>query len=158
MDLITIDFGHIQIFVGAGLIEPIDESKVPGFGDIFPEFLNLDPIRHDGKLYAVLFTWGTLSMVHDPAATAKPTSWKDDLKDDVKGKVEMVDDMSGLIITWATIVTGAATPTRITMDELKKTIDFLIDIKKNHARTFSASNGEAVDLFGRGKVVTSMIG
>lgn len=85
MDLITIDFGHIPIFVGAGLIEPIDESKAPGFGDIFPEFLNLDPIRHDGKLYAVPLTWGTLSMVHDPTATAKPTSWKDDLKDDVKG-------------------------------------------------------------------------
>lgn len=70
----------------------------------------------------------------------------------------MVDDMSGLIITWAPIVTGAKTPTRITMDELKKTIDFLVDIKKNHARIFSASYGEAVDLFGRGKVVTSMIG
>ena len=44
------------------------------------------------------------------------------------------------------------------MDELKKTIDFLITIKKNHARTFSASYGEAVDLFARGEVVTSAIG
>ncbi len=158
VDLITIYFGHIPILVGADLIEPIDESKVPGFADMFPEFLNVDAIRHDGKLYAVPFTWGTLSMVYDPAATAKPTSWKDALKDDVKGKVAMVDDMSGLIITWAPIVTGTKTPTRITMDELKKTIDFLIDIKKNHARTFSASYGEAVDLFARGEVVTSVIG
>ena len=44
------------------------------------------------------------------------------------------------------------------MDELKQSIDFLIDIKKNHARTFSASYGEAVDLFARGEVVTSVIG
>lgn len=158
VDLITIYFGHIPILVGAGLIEPIDESKVPGFGDMFPEFLNVDAIRHEGKLYAVPFTWGTLSMVYDPAATAKPTSWKDALKEDVKGKVAMVDDMSGLIITWAPIVTGTKTPTRITMDELRKTIDVLIDIKKNHARTFSASYGEAVDLFARGEVVTSVIG
>jgi spermidine/putrescine transport system substrate-binding protein len=44
------------------------------------------------------------------------------------------------------------------MDELKKTVDFLIDIKKNHARTLSTSYGEAVDLFARGEVVISAIG
>jgi spermidine/putrescine-binding protein len=115
-------------------------------------------LRKDGKLYAVPFTWGTLSMIYDPAAISKPTSWKDALKDEYKGKVAMVDDATGLLATWAPIVTGTKTPTRITMDELKKTIDFLIDIKKNHARTFSASYGEAVDLFARGEVVTSVIG
>jgi spermidine/putrescine-binding protein len=158
IDFITIYYGHIPILIAADLIEPIDESKVAGIADIFPEFLNVDTIRKDGKLYAVPFSWGTLSMVYDPAATAKPASWKDALKDDVKGKVAMVDDMTGLLATWAPIVTGTKTATRLTMDELKKTIDFLITIKKNHARTFSASYGEAVDLFARGEVVTSAIG
>lgn len=158
VDFITIYYGHIPILVAADLIEPIEESKVPGIADIFPEFLNVETIRKDGKLYAVPFTWGTLSMVYDPAATAKPTSWKDALKDDVKGKVAMVDDMTGLLATWSPIVTGAKVATRLTMDELKKTIDFLIKIKKEHARTFSASYGEAVDLFARGEVVTSAIG
>src|SRR5437868_13247638 len=137
IDFITIYYGHIPILIAADLIEPIDESKVPGIADIFPEFLNGHTIRKDGKLYAVPFSWGTLSMVYDPAATAKPSSWKDALKDDVKGKVAMVDDMTGLLATWAPIVTGAKTATRLTMGELKKTIDFLITIKKNHARTFS---------------------
>ena len=87
VDFITIYYGHIPILIAADLIEPIDESKVPAIADIFPEFLNVDTIRKDGKLYAVPFTWGTLSMVYDPAATAKPTSWKDALKDEYKGKV-----------------------------------------------------------------------
>ena len=143
VDFITIYYGHIPILVAADLIEPIEESKVPGIADIFPEFLNVETIRKDGKLYAVPFTWGTLSMVYDPAATSKPTSWKDALKDDVKGKVAMVDDMTGLLATWSPIVTGAKVATRLTMDELKKTIDFLIKIKKEHARTFSASPGRA---------------
>jgi spermidine/putrescine transport system substrate-binding protein len=158
VDFITIYYGHIPILVAADLVEAIDESKVPGIADIFPEFLNVDPIRKDGKLYAVPFTWGTLSMIYDPAATPKPTSWKDALKDDVKGKVAMVDDMTGLLATWAPIVVGTKTPTRLTMAELKKTNDFLIDIKKNHARTLSSSYGEAVDLFARGEVVTSAMG
>jgi spermidine/putrescine transport system substrate-binding protein len=157
-DLITIYFGHIPILVAADLLEPIDESKLPGIKDVFPEFLNVDPIRRDGKLYAMPFTWGTLSMIYDPAAAPKPTSWKDCLKDEFKGKVSLVDDATGLLATWAPIVTGTKTPTRITMDELKKTVDFLIEIKKNHARTLASSYGEATDMFARGEVVTSAIG
>jgi len=157
-DLITIYFGHIPILVAADLLEPIDESKLPGIKDVFPEFLNVDPIRRDGKLYAMPFTWGTLSMIYDPAAAPKPTSWKDCLKEEFKGKVSLVDDATGLLATWAPIVTGTKTPTRITMDELKKTVDFLIEIKKNHARTLASSYGEATDMFARGEVVTSAIG
>ncbi len=157
-DLITIYFGHIPILVGADLLEPIDESKLPGIKDVFPEFLNVDSIRRDGKLYAMPFTWGTLSMIYDPAAAPKPTSWKDCLKEEFKGKVSLVDDATGLLATWAPIVTGTKTPTRITMDELKKTVDFLIEIKKNHARTLASSYGEATDMFARGEVVTSAIG
>ncbi len=158
LDFITIYYGHVPILAGAELAEPIDEALVPGLKDVFPEFLSVDALRKDGKLYAVPYTWGTLSMIYDPAATAKPVSWKDCLKDDVKGKVAMVDDMTGLIATWGGIVLNTKTPTRITMAQLKQVIDFLITIKKNHARTFSPSYGEATDLFARGEVVTSAIG
>jgi spermidine/putrescine-binding protein len=157
-DFITIYFGHVPILIAADLIEPIDASLVPGIDQVFPEFANVDAIRKDGTLYAVPFTWGTLSMVYDPAATAKPTSWNDALKDDVKGRVAMVNDMTGLLCTWAPIVTGTTTPTRMTLADLTKTLDFLIEVKKNNARTLSSSYGEAVDLFARGEVVTSAIG
>jgi spermidine/putrescine-binding protein len=158
VDLITIYFGHVPILVAADLLEPIDPARVAGMDLMFPEFMSVEALRRDGQLYAVPFTWGTLSMVYDPAATARPTSWRDALAEDVKGRVAMVDDMTGLIATWAPIATGTTTPTRITLDELRQTIDLLITIKRDHARTFSASYGEAVDLFARGEVVTSAIG
>lgn len=158
IDLVTIYYGHVPLMIEAGLAEPIDESRVPGMGEVFPEFLNVDVLRKDGQLYAVPFTWGTLSMVYDPAGTATPTSWRDCLKDEVKGKVAMVDDMTGLLATWAPIAVGTATPTRIDLEQLRATIDLLIEIKTKHARTFSPSYGEAVDLFARGEVVTSAIG
>ena len=93
-----------------------------------------------------------------PQSMAAPTSWRDCLKEEVKGKVAMVDDMTGLIATWAPIAVGTTTPTRINLDQLRQTIDFLIEIKTKHARTFSPSYGEATDLFARGEVVTSAIG
>jgi len=158
VDLITIDYMSIPILIAADLVEAIDQSRVPGIARIFPDFLRLESISKDGKLYAVPFTWGTMSMIYDPAATAKPMSWKDALNSDVEGKVAMVDDMTGLLATWAPIVVGTKTPTRLTMSELTKTNDFLIHIKKNYARTLSSSYGEAVDLFARREVVTSAIG
>lgn len=158
IDLITIYFGHVPILSGANLVEPIDEGKLEGLDKVFPQFLDVDTIRRDGKLYAVPFTWGTLSMIYDPGAIATPTSWKDCLKEEYKGKVAMTDDITGLISTWSPIVTGTSTPTRLTIDQLKQTIDFLIKIKKEHARTFSPSYGESTDLFARGEVVISAIG
>lgn len=157
-DLITIYYGHVPILIAADLVEPIDETMIPGIDQIFPEFLQVDALRKDGKLYAVPFTWGTLSMVYDPAAAPKPASWTDCLKPEFKGKVALVDDATGLLATWAPIATGTKTPTRLTQEELTKTVDFLINIKVNHARTLSSSYGEATDLFARGEVVTSAIG
>jgi spermidine/putrescine-binding protein len=159
VDLVTIFFGHVPIMIAAGLAEPIDEAKVPALKDVFPEFLNMGQLRKDGKLYAVPYTWGTLSMIYDPAAIpVKPTSWKDVLKDEYKGKVAMADDVTGLITTWAPIAIGTDKPTRLNKAQLAQVIDFLITIKKNHARTFSPSYGEATDLFARGEVVISAIG
>jgi spermidine/putrescine transport system substrate-binding protein len=158
VDFITIYFGHIPILVAADLLEPIDEARVPGMGEIFPEFLEVDAIRRNGQLYAVPFTWGTLSLVYDPAAIPRPTSWRDILAEDLKGRIAMVNDMTGLICTWAPIATGSTTPTRLKPDELRQTIDFLIVIKTEHARTLSMSFGEAVDLFARGEVVASALG
>lgn len=158
VDLITIYYGHIPLLTAADMLEPLDRARIPGIDGIFKVFLEQAVLRREGQLYAVPFTWGTLSMVYDPAAVATPTSWRDCLREEHKGKVAMVDDATGLIATWAPLVTGTKTPTRITMDELKRTVDFLIDIKRHHARTFSSSYGEAVDLFARGEVVTSAIG
>lgn len=158
VDLATIYFGYLPILIAAGLLEPIDESRLGVLGDIFPEFLRNDTIRHDGKLYGIPVTWGSYPMVYDPAATAKPTSWKDCLKPEYKGKVLLVDDPVGLVEIWAPIVTGTATPTRLTPAELTATIDFLIDIKKNHARALAPGYGEAADMFARGEVVISAVG
>ena len=60
---------------------------------------------------------------------------------------------------WANVVTGKGVGSSlITHAELKKMIDTLIDMKKNYARAFFMSIGEAIDAFSRGEVVISAIG
>lgn len=158
VDFVTIYFGQIKILAEAGYLAPLDEAKIPSLKDVVPEFLT-DALRHDGKLYAVPFTWGSLQMVYDPAVfPTAPTSWKDGLAPANKGKLLMVNDPVGLVEIWAPIVTGNPAATRLTHAQLKQTIDFLIDMKLNHARAMATSFGEGADMFARNEVVISAIG
>jgi len=59
--------------------------------------------------------------------------------------------VGGNIQIWARVVTGAETSTLLTPAQLKETIDFLIKVKKEHARTVAANFGEMVDIMARGQ-------
>jgi spermidine/putrescine transport system substrate-binding protein len=92
--------------------------------------------------------------MYDPAVVKdKPTSWLDLLKPEYKGKVALTNDVISVMIPLTMTVTGTKTPTRITKDELDKTIALMIRIKKEHARTIASGYGELADLFASGEVV-----
>lgn len=159
-DITTMYFGYLQIMAQAGLIEPIDESKVDALvgGHIVPEFLSQDAIRWDGKLYGVPWTWGTLPCMYDPAAIQAPKRWKDLWNEEFKGKIVMIHDPLGNLFVWIPAITGNYTPQLTTHAQLKETIDALIDLKKNHARAMAQGYGEAADMFARNEVVVSALG
>lgn len=159
IDLITMYFGYLPIMAEAGLLEPFDASKTPNAANVIPQFLNAGPVNWNGQLYGVPWTWGFLPMMYDPAAIATPTSWHDVLKEEHKGKVVMIHDPLGNLQVWGKVVNPeVAHATQLTHDQLVKTMDFMINIKKNHARAFATSYGEASDMFARGEVVISALG
>ena len=158
-DLITMYFGYLPIMAEGGLLEPIDPSKVAQFGDLVPQFTSQQTIRYKDELYGVPWNWGSLPLMYDPAQVPNaPGSWLDIKKPEFKGKVAMVDDPLGNLLVWGTVVTGKPMGTLLTRDELKKVIDELIDIKKNHARAFFATYGDMADAFARNEVAVSAIG
>ena len=158
-DLITMYFGYLPIMAEGGLLEPIDPSKVAQFGDLVPQFTSQQTIRYKDELYGVPWNWGSLPLMYDPAQVpSAPESWLDIKKPEFKGKVAMVDDPLGNLLVWGTVVTGKPMGTLLTRDELKKVIDELIDIKKNHARAFFATYGDMADAFARNEVAVSAIG
>lgn len=158
-DLITMYFGYLPLMAEGGLLEPIEPEKIPLMSDLIPQFTSHEAIRKDGKLYGVPWNWGSLPLMYDPAqVSATPESWHDILKPEYKGKVAMVDDPLGNLLIWGTVVTGKPMGTLLSRDELRKVIDLLIDIKKNHARAFFASYGDMADAFARNEVAVSAIG
>ena len=150
--------GYIPLLVKLDLIQPIDVSRVPNLEKVMPIFRNDPNINVDGKLYGVPFTWGGGPMVYDPAViTTPPESWKDLLKPEFTGKVGMMDDPLGNMMIGALVATGTETPTKINAEQLEKTIDFLIEVKKQ-SRVVAASWGDLSDAIARGDVAVTFNG
>jgi spermidine/putrescine transport system substrate-binding protein len=158
-DLITMYFGYLPLMAEAGLLEPLDPTKIEQFGELIAQFTSQEAIRYQGELYGVPWNWGSLPLMYDPAVVAiAPESWFDIMKPEHKGKVAMVDDPLGNLLIWGTAVTGKPVGTILTKDEIAKVIDKLIEIKKNHARAFFATYGDMADAFARNEVTVSAIG
>ncbi len=159
MDIVTPYMGYIPLMVAADLLDPIDESLVPNLAKVPPVFRDDSNLIVDGTRYAVPFTWGSAPMAYDPAVfKSAPESWLEILKDEHKGKVGMADDPIGNQMLAAILATDAEVPTHLTREQLDQATDFLIKLKKDHARQLAASWGELADALARSEIVITFSG
>jgi spermidine/putrescine transport system substrate-binding protein len=156
IDLVTPNVTYVPLLVKLGVLAPVDEALVPNLKNVHPFFLGNPSIRIDGKLYAVPYVWGGVPMMYDPDAIPEPTSWADVLKPEYKGKVSMLDNLNNIQLA-ARVATDTKTPTRLTHDELKKAVDFLIQVK-GQTRVLATSYGEMADAMARNEAVITFNG
>jgi spermidine/putrescine transport system substrate-binding protein len=158
VDIVTPYMGYVPLLAKAGLIDPIDTSKVPNLQQVLPLFREDKNINVDGQLYAVPFTWGSGPMMYDPATyPTPPASWKDLLKPEFAGKVGMMDDPLGNMMLGAIIATDADVATRLTKPQLEAVVDLLIEMKKQ-SRVVAVSWGDLADALSRGDVTATYAG
>jgi spermidine/putrescine-binding protein len=145
--------GYVPAMREGGLLQPIDESLVPNLSKVLPLFRDDANLNADGRLWAVPFTWGGAPMMYDPKVfSTPPESWSIVLEPEFKGKFAMMDDPIGQMTIASIILNGPDNPTLITPDQLAAVQDWLINLKKNHARMLAPSFGEAADVLVRGDV------
>jgi spermidine/putrescine transport system substrate-binding protein len=158
IDVVTPYMGYIPLMVKLDIIQEIDTSRVPNLEKMIPLFRNDPNVNVDGKLYGVPFTWGSAPMMYDPAVIpTAPESWHDLFKPEYAGKVGMMDDPLGNMMLAAKLATDAKIPTQLTPEQLEKTIDFLIAVKKQ-SRVVSVSWGDLADAMARGDVAITFSG
>ena len=157
IDIVTPYMGYVPGLRDAGLIQQIDASKVPNLSKVFKVFLEDPNLFVDGVHWSVPITWGGGPMVYDPAVVT-PTSWFDLEKPEYKGKIAILDDAVGMLLTASIMVSGAKVPSLLTPAELEKVKKYCIKLKKDHARALFASYGEAADAMVRGEVVMTLGG
>lgn len=159
IDIVTPEVSVIELMVRQGLLAPIDEAKITNLPRVHPFLAGQPMLRRDGVLYAVPFTFGALPLLYRPDLVVEPpTSWMDVLRPEYKGKVVMIGGILGNIHVWGQIVTGANPPTLMTPAQLTEVVDFLIRMKKEHARVVASSFGEMADILARGDAVISSLG
>jgi len=153
MDIITPDTAYTGLMADIGMLEPIDLSRVPNFQELDPFFQNNEGVRVDGEIYALPYVWTIIPLMYNAKFIPEaPESWHDMLKDEYKGKVGLTNDLISIMVCYALAVTGKQDATRITKAELAEVRDYIINLKKNHARTVVSSYGELTDLFASGEI------
>ncbi|WP_025732029.1 ABC transporter substrate-binding protein [Carnimonas nigrificans] len=65
---------YVPRMISAGLVQPLDKSKLPNFKNLMPRFA--DPDYDKDSKYSVAYQWGTTGLVYDTRAFPDaPDSW-----------------------------------------------------------------------------------
>lgn len=86
----------IGVMIRNGLLQKMDQSRLPNLANINPDFLKV-PGDPNGE-YVVPYQAGTQAIVYDSATIAEPpTSWADLWKPEFADRMVFVDDMRSVI-------------------------------------------------------------
>jgi spermidine/putrescine transport system substrate-binding protein len=152
-DLITYYQGYKPLYQEVKLLTPLDESKLPNLGGMFPFWASDEGnfwVDADGTRTGVPFTFSVIGLTYDSGAIKEPSSWYDLLDPSLKGKVAAVDDPITNLTTAAHIL--GFDPATLTPDQASKVEDLL---RKFVAQTkgISPSFGDATTLLVSGDAV-----
>ena len=140
---------------------PIDLSRVPDFKNAHPLFRTGAIARKwwnfNGHQWALPFTWGIQAINYASDKIKPPTSYRDLLKPEFKGKFGVTDDPVAAIVIGAHAVGVFRADSLYTPAQLKKIMAFWTTLKKN-ARLIIPSYGNMADLFASGEIVAATPG
>jgi spermidine/putrescine transport system substrate-binding protein len=152
-DIITYYQGYKPLYTELGILEPLDEAKLPNLSGMFPffggDYKNFW-VDADGTRTGVPWTWGALGLTYDSAAIDAPTSYDVMFEPSMKGKITIIGDPIGAFTQTGHIL-GFDVST-MTDDQFAQAQDYLKQIVAQ-SRSVSPSYGDATSLLVAGDVV-----
>ena len=117
------------LYVEAGLVQPIDTSRLANWPDVVPEMAQLG--EFDGKQYFVPWEWGYESIiVRTDKVEQIPTSWADLWNPAYAGRLSMPDSAEVAFLT-AALALGIDDPWNTTPEQDEMIKQKLIELKPN---------------------------
>ncbi len=118
----------VEIWRDAGIIQPIDTSRLSHWDDVIPTLKNIPGMVHEGKRYFVPADWGQTSVMYRPdlvdASYVENETWEILWDERYRGRLSMSDSLiDGVMV--AAIVAGAKDPFNMTDDEVATTRELL---------------------------------
>jgi putative spermidine/putrescine transport system substrate-binding protein/spermidine/putrescine transport system substrate-binding protein len=150
-DLISASGDITERLYKAGLVRPIDTSKLQNYSAVFESFQGGKWNTFDGKPYGVTFAWGPNVLVYNTKAVkTAPASW-DILYDPAyAGKIALPDNP--MTIADVALWLGKSDPYNLTEADLAEVKDKLLELRPS-IRKFWTTAGELANLFQSGEVV-----
>jgi spermidine/putrescine transport system substrate-binding protein len=154
-DLVLATSGWVENYADAGIIVPIDETKIPNMKNITPQLKWRDATEYKGKNYAVIYNWGDEPLCWIPGKVATPSSWRALYDPQYKGKVSLVDDPT-TVMPFIPIMLGFPNPYKLTDAQFAQMKKALMDLR-GQVTHVSASIDDQTSDFGNGQVTLGVL-
>lgn len=153
IDVATPNIAYTEQLVRAGLLQPIDFSRLRNADKLLPAMR--EAIRTagtiDGEAYAIPVAWGYDGMVYNETKlTTPPTSWRDVLRPELKGKVLLPEGPNATFEIWPAVL--GYDMTTLTKPQLDEVTEYVIKLKKTQVRTITGDPSDMAQLLGSGDI------
>jgi len=152
-DMIVPVQNYVPLAVRAGLLEPLDPSKLTHRSSLFPEFQNDPRWSVGGKLYGVPFVWGANAIAYNRAVTGDIESMSALFDPKWKGRIALRDepeDSLGL----AALMLGIKEPYKMDEKALQEVKKLLIS-QKPLLRSYWKNIADVQNMLASGEVVVA---
>ena len=147
-------------YATAGLIQPLDTSRLTNWVDMYDGLKNSKFLNPDGKPYGSPIAWGDGPVVFNPAkvpAGDVPTSITGLYDKKWAKRLTMSNDPAWLFFLTARML-GYSNAPFLTKDELAKVAERADEFVTQNVVSFAATYADATDLLVRGEVDLSLLG
>lgn len=149
-DLVSVSADTTGVLVAAGLVEPIDVSRVERFNEIYELFRTAAGINSDGQVWGVPLTWGSIPLMYrTDKITEELDSYAALWDEKYKGRIALWDDKSAIFNTARLL--GHSNVYDLTDEQLEEVKKKLIE-EKPLLRKYWTTAGELVNLYASGEV------
>lgn len=150
-DIISASGDITERLYRAGLVQPIDTSKLKNYDSVFSSFQGGNWNTFDGKPYGVTFAWGPNVLVYNKEKVrSEPKSWDVLFDPQYAGKIALPDNP--MTIADVALWLGKPDPYHLSDDDLAEVKAKLLELRPQ-VRKFWTTAGELANLFQSGEIV-----
>jgi spermidine/putrescine transport system substrate-binding protein len=120
----------------AGIIEPIDTSRLSNWDKVIPNFKNMEGFNVNGKQWVVPIDWGATALTYrtDLVSGAEAATLQSFADPKFEGKVSLVDNVDDAYAL-GFLATGITDWNKATMEDLDKDCPFMVlERSRRHSR------------------------
>ena len=131
VDLVHLCTGQMEEARDAGLIRPLDPSRIPRWREITPELLELEGVQAEGAHWLVPWEWGYSTIAYNPELIEVENATYDLFIDPrFKGKTALTADI-GVNLLVAGVIGGWADPLDPTEEEMAAAPEIFTKMLRN---------------------------